>query len=35
MRERFPRLADAARRLRRHDPTGKFRNAMIDRYLPG
>ncbi len=35
VRERFPRLADAAAVLRGHDPTGTFRNAMIDRYLPG
>jgi alditol oxidase len=34
VRELFPRLPDAERLFRRADPTGKFRNAMIDRYLP-
>ena len=35
VRALLPRLPDAERLFRRTDPTGKFRNAMIDRYLPG
>jgi xylitol oxidase len=34
-RDRFPRLPDAERLYRHTDPTGKFRNSMIERYLPG
>jgi alditol oxidase len=34
VRDRFPRLPDAAAVFHRHDPTGKFRNALTDRYLP-
>ena len=30
----WPRLADFAALTHRHDPAGKFRNAMLDRYLP-
>jgi alditol oxidase len=30
----WPRLADFATLTLRHDPAGKFRNAMVDRYLP-
>ena len=30
----WPRLADFAALTHRHDPTGKFRNAMLERYLP-
>jgi alditol oxidase len=30
----WPRLADFAALAQRHDPTGKFRNEMLDRYLP-
>jgi xylitol oxidase len=35
VRALLPRLPDAERLFRRTDPTGKFRNDMIDRYLPG
>ena len=31
----WPRLGDFAARARKADPTGKFRNAFVDRYLPG
>ena len=34
VRALWPRLPDMERLLRRHDPTGKFRNAMVDRYIP-
>jgi alditol oxidase len=34
VRALWPRLSDMERLLRRHDPAGKFRNAMVDRYLP-
>jgi alditol oxidase len=30
----WPRLADFAALTVRHDPTGKFRNAMLETYLP-
>jgi xylitol oxidase len=32
---RYPRWSDFAALLRRHDPAGKLRNEMIDRYFPG
>ena len=32
---RWPRLADFAALARRHDATGKFRNAVLETYLPG
>ena len=35
VRALLPRLPDAEQLFRRTDPTGKFRNDMIDRYLPG
>jgi len=35
VRARFPRLPEAEALFRRADPTGKFRNPMIDSYLPG
>jgi xylitol oxidase len=35
VRALWPRLPDVERLLRRHDPAGKFRNDMVDRYLPG
>lgn len=35
VRALYPRLGDAERLLRAFDPAGKFRNAMLDRYLPG
>lgn len=35
VRSLFPHLGDAERLMRRYDPIGKFRNAMLDRYLPG
>ena len=31
---RYPRWADFAALLRRYDPAGTLRNAMIDRYFP-
>jgi xylitol oxidase len=31
---RYPRFADAQAAIARYDPEGKFRNAMLDRYLP-
>ncbi|MGH3587960.1 MAG: D-arabinono-1,4-lactone oxidase, partial [Pseudonocardia sp.] len=31
---RWPRLPEFAALVHRHDPTGKFRNAMLERYLP-
>jgi xylitol oxidase len=31
----FPHLPEAEALLKAHDPGGKFRNAMLDRYLPG
>jgi xylitol oxidase len=34
VRALWPRLPDMERLLHRHDPAGKFRNAMLDRYLP-
>ena len=34
VRALWPRLPDIEQLLRRHDPAGKFRNAMVDRYLP-
>jgi xylitol oxidase len=30
----YPRYDDALAAVRRWDPDGKFRNAMLDRYLP-
>jgi alditol oxidase len=33
LRAAYPRLDDAARLLRRRDPAGKFRNALVDRWL--
>jgi alditol oxidase len=30
----WPRMADFSALAREHDPTGKFRNEMLDRYLP-
>ena len=33
VRDRFPRLPNAEALFHRVDPTGKFRNPMIDRYL--
>ena len=30
----YPRLDDFRRLMRRHDPAGKFRNDLLDRYLP-
>ncbi len=35
IRARYPRLPEAERLFRDYDPSGKFRNEMIDRYLPG
>ncbi|WP_433556195.1 FAD-binding protein [Pseudonocardia xinjiangensis] len=35
VRALWPRLPDVERLLRRHDPAGKFRNDMLDHYLPG
>jgi alditol oxidase len=35
VRSRYPRLPDAQALFRRTDPTGRFRNPMVDRYLPG
>ncbi len=35
VRALWPRLPDAERLLRAHDPEGTFRNDLIDRYLPG
>ncbi|MFC4942133.1 FAD-binding protein [Pseudonocardia sp. GCM10023141] len=35
VRDLLPHLPDAEKLLRSADPTGKFRNAMLDRYLPG
>lgn len=34
VRELLPRLPEAAALLREHDPDGRFRNAMLDAYLP-
>jgi xylitol oxidase len=31
----YPRLPDFRDLLRRYDPTGKFRNAFLDRYIFG
>jgi alditol oxidase len=33
VRDRFPRLPNAVALFHRVDPTGKFRNPMVDRYL--
>jgi alditol oxidase len=30
----YPRLDDFRRLMRRHDPAGKFRNDLLDRYFP-
>jgi xylitol oxidase len=35
LRQRYERLGDFADLMGRRDPDGKFRNAMLDRYLPG
>jgi xylitol oxidase len=32
--ERYPRLDDFRRLMHRYDPAGKFRNDLLDRYLP-
>ncbi|WP_232662944.1 D-arabinono-1,4-lactone oxidase [Pseudonocardia sp. TRM90224] len=32
--ELWPHLPDAAALIRQHDPEGKFRNALLDTYLP-
>jgi xylitol oxidase len=34
VRALWPRLPDVERLVRAHDPAGKFRNDMLDRYLP-
>ncbi len=34
LRELFPRLPEAVELFTRHDPTGKFRNPMLDALLP-
>ncbi|MFY1687098.1 D-arabinono-1,4-lactone oxidase [Plantactinospora sp. WMMB782] len=34
LRERYERYADFAELVGRYDPTGKFRNEMLDRYFP-
>lgn len=34
LRDRYPRYADYAALIRRFDPTGKFRNDLLDRYFP-
>jgi xylitol oxidase len=33
LRGRYPRLADFRRLMREYDPSGKFRNDLLDRYL--
>jgi alditol oxidase len=35
IRAAYPRLPDFVALLERHDPTGKFRNAFLDRYVFG
>ncbi|MEQ4302255.1 D-arabinono-1,4-lactone oxidase [Plantactinospora sp. B6F1] len=34
LRDRYDRYADFAKLTHRYDPTGKFRNEMLDRYFP-
>ncbi|GAB3985395.1 D-arabinono-1,4-lactone oxidase [Plantactinospora veratri] len=34
LRDRYDRYADFAKLARRYDPSGKFRNEMLDRYFP-
>ncbi len=34
LRGRYPRFADFIDLMRHHDPTGKFRNELLDRYFP-
>jgi alditol oxidase len=34
LRELYPRLPEAVELFARHDPSGRFRNAMLDRLLP-
>ncbi|MEO3929359.1 D-arabinono-1,4-lactone oxidase [Micromonosporaceae bacterium B7E4] len=34
LRDRYDRYADFAKLVRRYDPSGKFRNEMLDRYFP-
>ncbi|AVT33599.1 MULTISPECIES: D-arabinono-1,4-lactone oxidase [unclassified Plantactinospora] len=34
LRDRYDRYADFAKLIRRYDPSGKFRNEMLDRYFP-
>ncbi|GIG90266.1 D-arabinono-1,4-lactone oxidase [Plantactinospora endophytica] len=34
LRERYDRYADFAKLVRRYDPSGKFRNELLDRYFP-
>ncbi|ROT26825.1 D-arabinono-1,4-lactone oxidase [Micromonospora sp. HM5-17] len=34
LRDRYPRYADFAALTRRYDPTGKFRNDLLDTYFP-
>ena len=31
----YPRLAEFGALIRKTDPTGTFRNAFVDRYVPG
>jgi xylitol oxidase len=35
VRSSYEKLPQFAALLRRHDPLGKFRNAFLDRYIPG